>query len=636
MTRFSPALLDEIRDRLPISQVIGRRVQWDRRKSNAARGDYWACCPFHGEKTASFHCEDRKGRYHCFGCGVTGDHFRFLTELEGLSFPEAVERLAAEAGVALPAPDSGQAQRDAERIGHLAVMEMAAAWFEERLQAAEGARARAYLRERAILPATQKVFRLGYAPENRNALKEHLAARGVTREAMEACGLLVHGPDIPVSFDRFRDRLMFPIENAQGKVIAFGGRAMSADAQAKYLNSPETGLFHKSDVLFNLARARRAARDKGEAIAVEGYVDVIALHQAGIAHTVAPLGTALTENQLALLWRMAAEPVLCFDGDPAGQKAAWRAIDMLLPQLAPGRTARFALLPAGQDPDDLVRAEGGEAMRAVIAEAVPLSEMLWRRETATASFDTPEQRAGLEARLRGIAATIRDDAIRRHYLQDFARRLAGLFGAAPAAARRNPPGAKPPASRLSPSPNLLASPLVTRRSARMPLREAVLVATVANHPAILRIGFEEFAELGLANAAAARLQKAILATFAEFEAEGRDCDAAGLRERLVATGAGEILDQADRQLRDARIWQGLPDAAFEDALGGWRQAVSLQLRARHLRRELEAAEAALAADDSEANLGRLVEIRNEIARGDGIEALIDGFGLSSGRPARSF
>lgn len=638
MSRFSPALLDEIRDRLPISQVIGRRVQWDRRKTNAARGDFWACCPFHGEKTPSFHCEDRKGRYHCFGCGVTGDHFRFLTELEGLSFPEAVERLAADAGVALPAPDIRQAEQDAQRTSLVAVMEMAAAWFEERLQASDGARARAYLRERAILPATRKAFRLGYAPDSRNALKEHLAARGVSREAIEACGLVVHGPDIPVSYDRFRERLMFPIENAQGKVIAFGGRAMSPDAPAKYLNSPETELFHKSDVLYNFARARRAAREKGEVIAVEGYIDAIALFQAGIENAVAPLGTALTESQIGLLWRMAGEPVLCFDGDAAGLKAAFRAVDLLLPLLGPGRTARFALLPGGQDPDDLVRAEGAEAMRAVIGDSVPLSEMLWRRETASGQFDTPEKRAALEARFREIASTIRDDAIRRHYAQDFSERLAGLFGASTASGRpqRGRRDARAPAMRLAPSPSLLTSSLVARKAARMPLREAVLVATVANHPAILGVGIEEFAEIGFSTPQAGRLQKAILQAFAEFEAEGRECNAGALQARLAADRVDDILEQANRQLRDNRIWQGLADAAFEDALNGWRQAVSLHLRARQLQRELKAAETALAGEETEANFDRLVEIRNEIARGDGIEALIEGFGLSSGRPVRNY
>ena len=353
--RFPPAFLDEIRDRVPISAVVGSRVSWDRKKTNASRGDYWACCPFHGEKTPSFHCEDRKGRYHCFGCGVTGDHFRFLTELDGMSFPEAVERIADMAGVPMPARDEQAERRERERASLTDVMEMATAFFQDQLQSAAGARARAYLRERGLTSATQQAFRLGYAPDSRNALKEFLASKGVEKAQIEACGLVVHGDDVPVSFDRFRDRIMFPIPDSRGRIIAFGGRALSPDVPAKYLNSPETELFHKGRVLYNFARARQAVQREGTVIAVEGYMDVIALAQAGFENVVAPLGTALTEDQLELLWRMTGEPVLCFDGDKAGMKAAWRAADLALPLIQAGRTARFALLPEGKDPDDLVK-----------------------------------------------------------------------------------------------------------------------------------------------------------------------------------------------------------------------------------------------------------------------------------------
>lgn len=247
--RFSNTFLDEIRDRVPISDVIGRRVTWDRRKTNVPRGDYWACCPFHGEKSPSFHCEDRKGRYHCFGCGVTGDHFRFLTELEGLSFPEAVQQIADMAGVPMPVADPMEAKREKERTSLLDVMEMATQFFQDQLQTANGARARAYLRDRGLTGRTIDTFRLGYSPDSRNALKEFLSGKDVAKEQIEACGLVVHGPDIPVSYDRFRDRIMFPILSSREKVIAFGGRAMSPDAPAKYLNSNETELFHKGNVL---------------------------------------------------------------------------------------------------------------------------------------------------------------------------------------------------------------------------------------------------------------------------------------------------------------------------------------------------------------------------------------------------
>ena len=238
--RFPPSFLDDIRARLPISQVVGRRVSWDKRKSNPGRGDFWACCPFHGEKTPSFHAEDRKGRYHCFGCGVSGDHFTFLVEQEGLSFPEAVAQLAEEAGIPLPERDADSERREAERASLHDVMEKAAQFFEASLHTPEAGKARAYLRERGLAPDIQKRFRIGFAPQSRNALKEHLASAGISQEQMIEAGLLIAGEDIPVSFDRFRDRVMFPITDLRGRVIAFGGRALAADAQAKYLNSPET------------------------------------------------------------------------------------------------------------------------------------------------------------------------------------------------------------------------------------------------------------------------------------------------------------------------------------------------------------------------------------------------------------
>ncbi|MEM8540602.1 MAG: DNA primase, partial [Pseudomonadota bacterium] len=327
--RFGQSFLDEIRDRVPISDVIQRHVTWDKKKTNTNRGDYWACCPIHGENTPSFHCEDKKGRYYCFGCGASGDHFRFLSEVEGVSFPEAVERIAAMAGVAMPAPDPEAEKREEKRKTLYEYLDMAASFFEEQLQLQGGAAARAYIRDRGLSVTTITKFRMGYAPNNRSAMKEFLASKGASKEQIEATGMVVFGDDIPVSYDRFRDRIMFPIEDQQGRVIAFGGRAMSPDVPAKYLNSPETELFHKGDILYNFKRARSVqAKKGGTMIAVEGYMDVIALDQAGFENAVAPLGTALTENQLAKLWRATDEPVLCFDGDGAGLRAAYRGLEL--------------------------------------------------------------------------------------------------------------------------------------------------------------------------------------------------------------------------------------------------------------------------------------------------------------------
>ncbi|RUY49694.1 DNA primase, partial [Mesorhizobium sp. M7A.F.Ca.CA.001.12.1.1] len=571
--RFPPAFLDEIRDRVPISSVIGQRVAWDRKKTNAPRGDYWACCPFHGEKSPSFHCEDKKGRYHCFGCSVSGDHFKFLTELDGMSFPEAVEKIADMAGVPMPVRDAQEERREKERASLTDVMEMATTFFQERLQGPEGAKARAYLRDRGLTPATQQSFRLGFAPDSRNALKEHLAAKGVPKADIEACGLVRHGDDIPVSYDWFRDRIMFPIPDSRGKIIAFGGRALQPDALAKYMNSPDTELFHKGNVLYNFARARKALAKGGTVIAVEGYMDVIALAQAGFENVVAPLGTALTENQLELLWRMAPEPMLCFDGDKAGLKAAWRAADMALPSVQAGRSARFALLPEGKDPDDLVKAEGPDAFRRVLAEARPLVDLLWMRETAGGVFDTPERRAELEKTLRELTSRIRDESLRYHYQQEMRERVLSFFGSQRSGrqgrqdwkqgqGKTAAPGgqfAKGGGGRIAITESLGQSALVKRGGEGMSVREATIIVALINHPALIDENFAHIEFLDLANSDLRRLHAAILDAMAH--------DMANDRQAVIATieraGCADIWERAVGLIRRMRQWPALETAALE-------------------------------------------------------------------------
>lgn len=643
--RFPPAFLDEIRDRVPISSVIGQRVAWDRKKTNAPRGDYWACCPFHGEKSPSFHCEDKKGRYHCFGCSVSGDHFKFLTELDGMSFPEAVEKIADMAGVPMPVRDAQEERREKERASLTDVMEMATTFFQERLQGPEGAKARAYLRDRGLTPATQQSFRLGFAPDSRNALKEHLAAKGVPKADIEACGLVRHGDDIPVSYDWFRDRIMFPIPDSRGKIIAFGGRALQPDALAKYMNSPDTELFHKGNVLYNFARARKALAKGGTVIAVEGYMDVIALAQAGFENVVAPLGTALTENQLELLWRMAPEPMLCFDGDKAGLKAAWRAADMALPSVQAGRSARFALLPEGKDPDDLVKTEGPDAFRRVLAEARPLVDLLWMRETAGGVFDTPERRAELEKTLRELTSRIRDESLRYHYQQEMRERVLSFFGSQRSGrqgrqdwkqgqGKTAAPGgqfAKGGGGRIAITESLGQSALVKRGGEGMSVREATIIVALINHPALIDENFAHIEFLDLANSDLRRLHAAILDAMAH--------DMANDRQAVIATieraGCAEIWERAVGLIRRMRQWPALETAALEDARDAFSQALHLQRSARTLHKELKQAEAALATDPTDENYRHLIEIQAQFQDVQATEALIEGFGVSSGRAGRA-
>lgn len=621
--RFSPQFLDEIRARVLIADVVGRAVTWDRRKSTPAKGDYWACCPFHGEKTPSFHADNRRGRYHCFGCQASGDIFTFLVEKEGLSFPEAVERLAAEAGLDLPRSDPRDKEKEAARKGLHEVMELAAKFFEDRLQAREGAHARGYLSDRGLSPATLARFRIGHAPSARYALKEHLGAKGVSVEAMISAGLLVAGADIPVPFDRFRDRVMFPILDTRGRVIGFGARALSPDAQAKYLNSPETDLFHKGAMLYNMAAARAAAHDKGALIAVEGYMDVIALAQAGIAHVVAPLGTALTADQIGLMWRLADEPLLCFDGDAPGLQAAYRAVDTALPLLSPGKSLAFALMPEGQDPDDVVRAEGRAGFEALVAQALPLIDMIWQRETEGADFSTPERRAAFERRLREMVRAISDDSVRRHYGEEFARRLETLWQPRrhdgnrpprPANARARPP--------LGPSRALRASPLLRGGAQPLVPREALLVATIVNHPELLEEEAETFAALEFASGELDRLRRAIL----DIAAHEGAADAAALDARLRELGFAALIDRLADIARRGRHRFATVQASRRDTLTGWRHTTALHRKASTLNKELKAAERALAEEGSEESLARLKDIQAQIEGLEGREALIEGFG----------
>src|SRR5271170_4438287 len=438
--RFTPQFLDELRARLPVSEVVGRRV-----KLRKAGREWKGLSPFNKEKTPSFFVNDQKAMWFDFSSGKNGNIFDFVMQTEGASFPEAVERLAAQAGVPMPVMTPEAQAREEQRKTLHDVVELAAKFFEANLASRAGARGRGYLADRGIASTTQLKFRLGYATSEQYALKEHLGALKISVEDMVEAGLLVAGEDVPVPFDRFRDRVMFPISDWRGRVIAFGGRALDKDVPAKYLNSPETPLFHKGAMLYNIAAARAAAHNAGKSaednvsgrlIAVEGYIDVIAMVTAGYEATVAPLGTALTVDQLALMWRLADEPILCFDGDDAGRRAAYRAVDLALPLLKPGKSLKLASLPDGQDPDDLVRSDGREAVEDVLSAARPLADMLWARETEAGPFTTPERRAAFEARLIEVTTTIADETVRCYYRQDFASRLRALFAPVDFSTRR--------------------------------------------------------------------------------------------------------------------------------------------------------------------------------------------------------
>lgn len=627
--RYPPHLLEEIRSRLPASEVVGRRV----RLKKAGR-EWRGLSPFNAEKSPSFYVNDQKQFYHCFSSGKHGDIFTFLMETEGVSFPEAVERLASEAGVALPAPSEASRESETRRRGALEVMELACTFFEEQLAGRAGGRARDYLAGRGLDGEIGRTFRLGYAPPERYGLRDHLAARDVPAEMMVELNLLTTGDDIKVPFDRFRDRVIFPIRDVRGKVVAFGGRGMSPDAKPKYLNSSETPLFHKGRMLYNHHAARKAAHDKGRVIAVEGYVDAIAMTLAGHPEVVASLGTALTEDQLALLWRMADEPILCFDGDGAGRRAAYRALDVALPALQPGKSLRFALMPEGQDPDDLLRTGGPGAIDRVLDGARPLVDVLWSRETDMSPVDTPERRAGLAQRLREIVNGIRDETLKRYYRDDIEARLRGTSpngggrreGGAERPYRERTPfvprGRGAPPAPVSPRLTARASPLLARSSlfsGGSSSREALIVAALLVHPELLAREAEELAEVEFEGADARSLRGVLL----DFAAEGGASDTRFLDARLERAGLTAAAGRIAGLVRPGDRWVLDPHAdpvRLEDAL---RQAVILHRKAGTLHSELRAAERALAEEESEANFAWLRDVKTRLSVVAGAEAEAD-------------
>ena len=588
---LSPAFLDELRARTVLSAVIAPTVKLIR-----AGREWKACCPFHNEKTPSFTINDDKGFYHCFGCGAHGDAIRFLTDNRGMQFMDAVKELAAKAGMDVPAPDP-KARERAERTASLTdVMASVQAWYAEQLQGIVGADTRDYLKRRGIDQATVQRFGLGFAPDSRNALKRALAHLGEDR--LVETGMLIQPEESgKQSYDRFRGRLMIPIRDPRGRVIAFGGRIMG-DGEPKYLNSPDTPLFDKGRTLYNIDRAGPASRAAKRLIVVEGYMDVIALDRAGISEVVAPNGTAVTEAQLERMWRLDPSPILCFDGDAAGRKAAIRAALRALPLLGPERTLRFVELPAGQDPDDVVNTGGKEAMEALLASPEPLDARLWRHELEAEPLTTPEAWAGLKQRLISHASTIGHADLSRIYREDWLHRFYELrrpeasaprsFAKAPRGSFRNgrfiPP--IPPASSEA---RAIAATGIDASTAR------ALIMGFAYFPEELPAHCEQLASLPIADKGTAQLRDELvnaafsgatldrdgLATILGVETAGggkapramgfsftrRDSDPERARSDLAA--AVEIIaatEEVDRALENAteRLKRDFTDEALEE------------------------------------------------------------------------
>ncbi len=563
--KFGEAFLDEIKARVRPSDVVGRHVKLKRQGREFA-----GLSPFTSEKTPSFFVNDEKGFYHCFSSGKHGDAISFLMEVEGLSFPEAVEKLADMAGLEMPKADPQAEARAARNKETISWMERAQEFFEKCLYRQVGLEARDYLTGRGLSKTAAQYFGMGFAPNDFSALKSELIQQGATEKQLINGGLIIESEDISrESWDRFRNRIMFPIHDSRGRLVAFGGRAMDKDAKAKYLNSPETPVFSKSKLLYNYHRARKALSNPKNGsrgmIVAEGYMDVIALSRAGFEHAVAPMGTALTEEQLELLWRAGPEPVLCFDGDKAGLRAAFRSIERALPLLKPGYSLRFALLPDGQDPDDLIRADGPPAMQAVLDAAIPLIDMLWRRELEKEPLTTPEQKAGLKSRLYAALNEIEHKDVQALYKTELLARFDAAYGWQATRRKGRPQEAKADKTEMKRDVAALTKNL---------RRERVLIGAILLFPELLSRVDETLFELPFTNAPCSRLQRSFLSYWRVTKAveiralnthisnEGlEDLGKDLLRDRMLIKAAmgGTSSDLETR----AALWQAEADALIE-------------------------------------------------------------------------
>ncbi|MBT4006844.1 MAG: DNA primase [Rhodospirillales bacterium] len=618
---FTPRFLDEIRARIGLAERISRKVKLVKRGR-----EYSGLCPFHNEKSPSFTVNEDKGFYHCFGCGAHGDVIGFVMHTDNLSFPEAVERLADDAGIEVPVTSPEERQRAEVAVSLYSVTEKACAWFESELRGPRGGAARKYLLERGLDGETVARFRIGFAPDSRDALKTALVGSGVTESLLVTSGLLIQPDEGRSSYDRFRGRVIFPIFDRRGRPVAFGGRILG-DGTPKYLNSPETPLFQKGNLLYGWSHALKGARETGNLAVTEGYMDVIALIRAGIP-AMAPLGTALTEAQIVSLWRVVDEPVLCFDGDAAGQRASLRAAERALPLLKPGSSFRFVTLPPGEDPDSLVKSRGGRGIEALMETAKPLAEVIWGMETMGKPIDTPERRALVEKNLMARARSIEDQQVQEYYVQHFRKQLRDAFSDfTPVKGARRP---NMNASRLS---RLASDPLIGTEEGRAEARERVLVATVLNHPALLGEVAEDFISVDIGSHELDSLRQAILDVAATEDNQGADdLDAAKLARGLSDRGFGRVVDGLGGQAR-VLDWFARPSAAVEDALKGFQKALELHRHFSIGRTELTVCESAFAENPTEENWLRLQNLKKSM-ESNLIETEGDeDFGPASGRNA---
>ena len=609
---ISPRFMNDLRDRLTLSEIIGRRVKLTR-----AGREFKACCPFHHEKSPSFYVNDDKQFYHCFGCGAHGDAVEFVMQHDNQSFIEAVETLAAMAGMAVPEQSPQDIEQAQKQKSLYTLLDDTARFFEEQLRNPKHGDALKYLRDRALKEETMTAFRLGYAPPDGQALCRYLKDKGYTEDQMIESGVARRSSRDNQLFSFFRDRVMFPVADRRGRIVAFGGRVLPEHLRPlapgeskppKYINTGETSLFHKGRMLYGESHARQAAADGLPVIVVEGYLDVIGCHQAGFRGAVAPLGTALTDEQIVILWKIIpAEhktPILCFDGDNAGLRAAGRAAENLLPLLKPDHSALIAFMPEGNDPDDLIRAHGARAFQNILDAAQPLADFLWDHHTAGRRFETPEERAGLSKTLDDETARIADRTVQQYYRQAFRERLFQSFG------RRFAPEKKSTQRAAGRGGKKQGGPLPVSVPVRRPaydgeaLSVQILLATLINHPALFGKVEEAIGHI----TASGRLDALLQAVVSALSAEPA-LDTATLQHHLKEQGFGHELAAILSPAVYTHAGFARPEAEEATALAGWREALGF-VQKRQVWRELQAAGRVLAGDFTPENEQKVIALQD--------------------------
>lgn len=627
MATFPPAFLDELRERLTLSELIGKRIRLTR-----VGREFKGCCPFHNEKTPSFYVNDEKKFFHCFGCGAHGDVIGFTMRHDGQSFPEAIENLASQAGMSVPKDTPQEREQFDKQKRLLDLLERATVFFEEQLRAPAGREGRAYFLGRGLSDEAQRRFRLGFAPQDAQALIRSLQGQGYTLPEMMEVGLIKKAEDRPDHYSFFRGRVMFPVADKRGRTIAFGGRVIG-EGEPKYLNSPDHALFHKGKLLYGLSRARAAIAQGQPFIVVEGYMDVIALVEAGFIGAVAPLGTALTEDQLMLLWKLLPSsdardpqkdysPILCFDGDNAGIRAAARGVERALPLLTAEQTARVAYLPAKEDPDSLIRSSGRAAMQNILDQAKPMIDVIWDLALAGRRLQTPEDRATASRALRQKVSGIRDEILRRLYQDEIEKRLATLFGWKASPANQSGQTNQKPWQtggqnrKGNQTGRMQAPPLSVPRQQPtngLRLREKILLALMVNHPALFEEFGDDFANIGFSDPALEALRQQLVNILAGDSHESLDA-AALYRQLSVGVAIDRAHSRIDEVLSEAVYMHAgfaRPERELKQARQGWKSIWNNYLQ-EQLQADLHAAGRLWHEDPSDANLTRLMALRQHM------------------------